>query len=191
MSTPIYFVGFITELERKEFIDPWTNYAGAFPIAPEHVMLQEKTAEKGKYRYISRHQPTKQDFNFSFMKGRTSENFSDHKARVVMLGGYSNSGRNIKGKHGNSESRIVVLTNKDLYDTDPYTLLVPDLTLTVYEPFFENCKYSSILEFGTKEADSRKLIDLLKQEKAGEEIAVYKTCRTNNLKGHKASAQTH
>jgi len=178
----IYFVGFITDLGRKEFIEPWTNYASKFPVAPEHIVLQERTEEKGKFRFISRHQPPKQDFNFSFMKGRSSENFSEHKARVVMLGGYNQSDRKIKGKHGTAETRIVVLSNKDIYELEPFVQVVPDLSLTIYEPFFENCKYSSIMEFGTREADTAKLLEYLKKEKAGEEISVYKTCRTPSLK---------
>jgi len=177
-----YFVGFITDLEKKDFIEPWSNYASAFPVKHDQVKLQERTDEKGKFRYISRHQLAGRDFNFSFMKGRTSENFSEYKARVMMLGGYSVSSRGIKGKHANAETRVVVLTNKDIYDLDPFTEIVPDLSLTIYEPFFENCKYSSIMEFSAKEADAKKLIEYLRAEKTGEEIAVYRNCKTPAFK---------
>jgi hypothetical protein len=170
----IHFVGFVTELARKEFIDPWTGYAAQFP---EKVKLQEKTEEKAKYKFISRHQLRGEDFNFSFMKGRNSENFSDHKARVIMLGGYHVSERSTRGKHDQADSRVMVMTNKDPDEFLPYTADLRDLSVTIHESFFENCRYSSILEFAAKEKDMKKLVELLKKEKAGEEIAIYRTCR--------------
>lgn len=174
----IHFVGFITKLEQQIFVDQWMQYAREFLSTPGSVILQEKTRNAGKYNYISQHAFNEEDFSFSFMKGRNTENFAEQKARVVMLGGYTPvemGNRQVKEK---DDIRMIVFFGQDnRVDVDMYRNLIQSSCLNVYQPFYENCMYGLILEFLTNKVDAVVLLDELLNRKENVEVSIYRTCR--------------
>lgn len=179
----IHFVGFITKLHRDKFEDQWVRYAKeSSPMSgSDGVILQEQTESNGKYKYLSQHEFHEEDFRFSFMKNRSSENFPEQKARVVMLGGYSPVEIGCKHWNEKSDAKVLVFFTHDRIDIDSYRNLPHVSCLNIYQPFYENCTYSHILEFFSKKNEARALVDGLLQRKEGEEISMYKRCQVSAI----------
>lgn len=171
-----HFVGFITRLEPPAFVDQWSHYATGSENGSNLFVLQETGAKAGKYKYVSRHEFGEQSFRFSFMKTRDSEHFPEQKARVIMFGGYipeETAGRTT-GKR-----RIRALFTSDRIELDAYRLLAPG-ALTIYQPFYENCLFSYILEFFVQDNKVDELVDELTKKNEAVDIAVYHECQIPN-----------
>lgn len=78
----------------------------------------QEANENARYKYISQHEFSEEEFSFSFMKDRSSENFPDQKARVVMLGGYMLAGT-AQGRYNiKTDTRMLVFLDRDMPDIE-------------------------------------------------------------------------
>lgn len=173
----VHFVGFISRLAKSEFVEEWMQYAKEFVTTADSVTLREKTEGNGKYKYISQHSFGEEDFSFSFMKDRHSENFPDQKARVIMMGGYSPVEIGFDPAES-SNTTVLAFFIKDRIDMEFYTGLVKAGSLNIYQPFYENCMYGYILEFLTNKAGSPLLIEEIQKRKEGAEVSIFLKCPT-------------
>ena len=177
----IHFVGFNSRLNREEFIDQWTQYAKNFTSTPGSVTLQEKNGKQGRFNYISQHVFEEEDFRFSFMKDRASENFPEQRGKVTMLGGYSPARIGHTTWREKTEIKVLVFLTNDRTDAEYFPSLYQTSSLNIYEPFYENCVYSRIVELFYSKAAFAAISDELLKRKDGEEISIYDRCRIPSL----------
>jgi hypothetical protein len=170
----IHFVGFVTQLGQQEFIDQWTPLAKTFDRG--NFILQQQSEITGKYKYLSRHMLGHQDFRFSFMKNKESENFPDQKTRVIMLGGYSSGGADQNRGQANGE-KVVIFSNHDQVDVEFYSQFG---RYVVHEAFYESCRYNHIIELSGRATWAPELESLLKK-KEGIEVAAYRACQAHSI----------
>jgi hypothetical protein len=171
----IQFVGFSTELPLEDFITQWENYTKEFRKVAGSMILQQDTARKSRYKFLSQHECREQDFRFAFMKGRNSEHFPDQKVKVVQAGGYSPVQVECKYSEDHTETKITVFLGHDEYDIDFYKKLEEYTYLNIYQAYFESCLYGYILEYFIPETGAAALITQLKA-RHGIEVATYREC---------------
>jgi hypothetical protein len=183
MSTTniVHFVGFTTRLQQDTFVDQWAQYARDFSSPGGSITLQEKTKGTGKFNFLSQHQFGEEDFRFSFMKGRASENFPEQKAKVTMLGGYVPVQVGHRQWRDKSESKLLVLFNHDVALIDNYFATLKVASLNIYEPFYENCMYGKVLEYFCSQSEMETLVTGLQSIKGDEEVCVYRRCKVPTL----------
>lgn len=173
----IQFIGFITSLETEKFLAQWEPYAKDFNkiTSPENMTLQQEVNEKSKYRFISLHEYKNHDFEFNFMKGKSSVYFPEQKVRVVQAGGYAPVQIGSKYQNQHRDVKILVFLSHDEYDIAFYQELSSHKSLSIYRAYYESCAYGNILEYYTAEEDAGELLQQLKMRPCAE-AAAYKDC---------------
>lgn len=174
----VQFIGFVTNLKHEEFSVPWEFYCKQFK-KDQGTNTLECAIEKAnfKYRYISHHRSTSIDFRFSFMKGRQSEHFPEHSAKVVQLGGYKQVDIYSKQSARKPGLKLFVFLSHEETDMSFFKQM-PFNHLNTYEAYYENCCYGNILEFFINPGDETAIMEHLKQ-KNKIELAVFR--ETNAL----------
>src|SRR4051812_19048364 len=85
----VQFVGFETSMALDDFTAQWERFAKRFIKQDIHtITLQQQVVTRSRFRYISRNKWSEDNFQFSFMGGRASDYFPDHRVKVVQAGGY-------------------------------------------------------------------------------------------------------
>lgn len=171
----IHFVGFTTRLSPDNFISQWSEYARQITDEP-NATLQSKTNGKTPYHFISQHECQEEDFRFSFMKGRNSENFPEQSAKVIELGGYSPIVLGQPHSDRRWETKVLMFLTKNGISSQLY-LSIHNLHPNIYEPFYENCLYSNIVEFATVGNETLLLMEQLKKNE-DMDMAIYTRCST-------------
>lgn len=173
----VQFVGFITSLESDNFIQRWEYYVKLMKEKKMKNTLQKQHSGKTRYRYISQHSGSPEDFKFAFMKKRDSEHFPEHNAKVVHIGGYTaiqlEASRNDRERNLN----LMLFVKNPEADLDFYRKLPEVKKLNIYQAYFENCAYAYILEFFVGEEDAASLVTTLgtreTHARLGDELAMY------------------
>src|SRR5215212_525009 len=170
----VQFVCFQTDLSLDTFIQSWEQYAKSLGKDVD-VLLHKQQSGKKKFKYVSRHTSSQDDFRFVFVKGKKPEHFVDYSVRVIQAGGYIplqiESVRDASVK----ESKVLVfLTNEP--DLKAFKNIGSYENLNIYQAYFESSAYSYIFEFfvGDKQLDS--FLEELKPLCNEDEIGVYKEC---------------
>lgn len=171
----IQFVCFITGLDSVEFLPQWEVYAREYEADARHSLLQLESEKKNRYKYISRHECSEDDFRFNFMKGRSSEHFPDQKVKVVQAGGYSLLAGSTLAKRKREELTLMVLLDHNDRDIDFYRQLSSRSSVNAYEAYFESCTYGHILEIYTTEILAPEILSRI-VARTGTESALYRTC---------------
>jgi hypothetical protein len=174
-DTIIQFVCFITNLRPDEFVPAWESYARRLMNKKTEPVLQQLTASKNKFRYISYHEWPGNDFHFSFMLGRNSEHFREQNVKVVQAGGYSLLQSEGKRKRTDNDTRLIVFISPNETDMEFYRLLPFYHHLTIYQAYYESCVYSYIMEFFVAKHDAEALEQLL-QQRPGVETGISREC---------------
>ena len=173
----VQFVGFATNLKLNDFIPRWEGYAQQLKSKnTESFLLQYSGETKNKFKYISQHEWSDADFDFTFMNERKSDSFPDHTVRVIQTGGYIPVQTQRKRNTENGDLKIIAFIGHDEREMNFYTELSPLYTsLNMYQAYYESCLYSYVLEFFVKEKNFQELMSQLKQ-RPGVETGVYKDC---------------
>lgn len=176
----VHFVGFATTLPFEDFNPLWESCLKRLNVSSQKVILDETIQEqKGTFKYISQHEHSSADFKFAFMKESTRANFPNQKVRVVQAGGYMAVQFQPFPTKTKGMVKIIAFTSQGDNELDFYQQQ-SFLQLNVYEAYFENCKYSHVLEYLVNEKDAPALFTELKT-RPGIEVALYKECRTSSL----------
>ena len=170
----IQFVNFITDLEVEEFVVKWEAFAReAMPGASP--MFLQLLSEKGRYKYVSKHECKDDDFHFAFKKGRNSDHFPEQKARIVQAGGYAAVQVDYRHPNKNGDLTIIAFVGHNELDIDFYRQLPTYRHLNIYQAYYESCTYGYILEFCTPEIDAPNLLQQIISRR-GTEAALYREC---------------
>lgn len=170
-DTIVQFVGFVTKLDWDEFMPQWEKYAHQFTKKAEGKIQQRETATKSGFKYLSLHELPDASFQFNFMKGRTSEHFPEQRVKVVQTGGYLAEQLSPISKT-KGLVKIVSFIHQDEVEMDFYKELPEALFMNIYQAYYENCAFSSIIEYFTTEQDAASLLEQL-QSRIGNEAAIY------------------
>lgn len=175
-DTIFQFVCFVTNLDFEEFVIKWELYAKRFMHKRVETTLQEQSQGKQKFKYISQHQWSQEDFQFSFMEGRkSSEHFPEHNVKVMQAGGYTALQIECPHNEPNGNIKVMAFISPNEHDIDFYKRSPSYRHLNIYEAYYESCTYSYIMEFFAEETE---LADLLLQlrTRTGIEVGIYKEC---------------
>jgi hypothetical protein len=141
----VQFVCFQTELELNTFIVSWEQYSKSLGKDVD-VLLHQQQSGKKKFKYVSRHTSSQDDFRFVFVKGKKPEHFVDYSVRVIQAGGEQ-------------------FKKLELYED-----------LNIYQAYFESSAYSYILEYFVTDKLVDSFLLQLKTLCNDDEIGVYKEC---------------
>ncbi len=174
----VHFVGFITAVEPEDFVPQWESFARNSSSRPGGMSLQQlqDTGMKRRFKYLSRHDHKDGNIRFSFMKERSSVHFPDQQVRVVQAGGYA-CVQSAPGKR--KDVSVMVFVNHKKTDNGFYSgLSFP--RPNIYQAYFENCLFSSVLEFLVP---GNKTTGLLEELRSVEdiEVSLYRECMVPHL----------
>lgn len=172
----VQFVGFVTKLKPQEFTENWHQYSNQSKEQLRTTKLHEATGGKttNRYSYLSQHFSDSAEFKFAFMKGKSSENFPERMAKVVLMGGYTAIQLELTRHERTNEQMLVVFLNGDETELDFYREQQYQY-LNIYQAYYENCSYSYILEYFVAADDAEELINILKT-RSHNELALFKEC---------------
>ena len=175
-DTLVQFVCFETALELDAFLPQWEHFVKeSANKKPEAIILQQALS-KTRYKYVSEHIWPQDDFQFVFMKGRRSEHFPESRVKVVQAGGYTPLQIGHK-KHDEEDAvKIMVFTSNAQTDISSLTSLQTYRSLNVYQAYYESSMYVYVLEYFVQETNVADLVQQLKTQAPGAEIAIYREC---------------
>jgi hypothetical protein len=171
-DTIVHFVCFDTTLDITPFMQRWEEYTRSENSDANVTMQQSKT--KNSFRYIAQHHCTAGELRFAFTK---SSRKSPHIAHIGIAeqeaGGYSVLQAERMGNTRANESKIFVFINSAQADIDAYRNLSVHGKLNIYSAYYENCKYTFIMEYFIPNKYAAALEEQLNKF-AGVETGVYK-----------------
>lgn len=175
-DTLVQFVCFETALEPDVFVPQWERFAKeSGNKKPEAIILQQAMS-KTRYKYVSEHIWPQDDFQFVFMKGRHSEHFPESRVKVVQAGGYTALQTGQKKHTDENAIKIMVFTNNAQIDISSLASLQTYRSVDVYQAYYESSLYAYILEYFVQEIHAADLLQQLKTQVPGAEIALYREC---------------
>jgi hypothetical protein len=155
----VQYVCFATKLEPAEFSPLWKEFAKRFTHASSISLYEVPKKDKSRFRYISRLTSKGSDFRFAFMKERNSDHFPEQAAKVIQLGGYSPIQVQTK-KTTKKDVKVLAFLDKNNFDVD-FCQQQQYISLDIYEAYFENCRYSYIMEYYVQEKELPLLLEQL------------------------------
>lgn len=171
----VQFVCFETPVDTDAFISQWEQYNDLVKIKQE-VTLQQESAYKCRYQFISQHRYNADETNFIFKKGKRSSHILEVEMRVKEIGGYSQI--QIESRHDTEEdeSKILLFLNTNEANLKFFRNLPDYNYLNIYQAYFESCNYTYILEYFIENINAEQFIELVKNENRNAEIGMYKEC---------------
>jgi hypothetical protein len=176
----VQFVGFITGLDFDNFIDKWERYAKRLMNNKSRMISQLQPDTKSRFSYVSHHEWSSQDFQFSFMNERKSEHFPEHNVKVVQMGGYTPLQVQRDHKREYEGSKVMAFIGHSESDIEFYKQAADYDYLNIYQAYYESCAYAYVMEFFIPGKDVSGFIDQLKK-RPGVETGVYKECMVTKV----------
>lgn len=175
-NTVVQFECFETNIETDQFLSSWEFYAKRFVTKGIDVTLQKQVTKKSRYKYVSQHECPEDGFNFSFMKGRFSENFPEANVRVVQAGGYEVLQMQCEHDADPKDVKIMLFIKNDR-ELDECRKAPFYQVLNIYQSYFESCLYAYIVEFFVKENLADDFITWVNSNTTVAEPGIYKECK--------------
>jgi hypothetical protein len=175
INTIVQFVEFETELDSEAFIPKWEQYKESMHTKHD-VILQQHVLKNGKFKYISQHRCPSNEFQFTFNKERRVSKAREAEIRKRLAGGYSVLQLETIGETKADESKILVFILDPRTDLDSFRQFCVHGKLNIYEAYFENCRFTYILEFFVKNEYAADVLQQLKILTSFDEAGIYKEC---------------
>ena len=173
-DTLFQFVGFETTVNLDDFTSQWENFARKFFKQDIHaITLQQQVKFKNRFKYMSLNEWPQDNFRFSFMEGRGSDYFPDHRVKVVQVGGYTPV--HLECESHLHEVKIILLVNEEDVSEKAF-LKMPYHFLNIYQAYYQSCLYSHIIELFTEDGNAPELYDRLKKRFAHGDAGMYREC---------------
>jgi hypothetical protein len=169
----VQFVCFETTLDTEQFIRRWEDYKRS--VNSDLDVILQQSEKDGAYKYIAQHYCAKEEIQFDFTKAPRSSRIAQAGIKTNQAGGYSVLHSERKDNAHAGESKVFVFLVHPKIDLNNYTHPLTHSKLNVYQAYYENCRYSYILEFFVKNKYLVELVDQLKQYNAAE-TGIYKEC---------------
>lgn len=167
----VQFVGFITNLDINEFGPSWESFAGRVSKNRVEIKLEQQ-AEQSRFRYLSHVIWPEEEFLCSFKDKKRTDNFPEHKVKLVQAGGYS-ALQVQKKPNSSNRTKITAFIGHDDRNLSFYNS-IPNCDTNIYQAYYESCSYAYIYEFFVdKESVAGLLVEL---KKHGAEVGIYEEC---------------
>ncbi|HEV8083158.1 MAG TPA: hypothetical protein VGP55_08165 [Chitinophagaceae bacterium] len=179
----VQFVCFETTLDKEPFIKRWEQYTRSLH-SNVGVTLQQ-SEKNGVFRYIAQHRFSSGELQFVFSKEPRTSRLAQVHIKTMQAGGYTIlQAERLHDTLGNERKIFVFLTDPNV-DLNIYKELFTPVKLNIYEAYYENCKYSYILEYFVKTKDAPALLEKLNLYDSVED-GTYKECTlAKTLKNNK------
>ena len=173
-NSKVQFIIFDTILPAEAFMKRWKEYTRS-SNSDADVTLQQSD-RNGAFRYIAGHRFAHEEVQFVFEKGRPSSRIPRESIKSEMAGGYSILQAGRLSDTGPGERKIFAFITDPAIDLGVYKELSQGGELNIYEPYYQNCKYSFILEYFVKSKPAQRLVEQLKNLEIAD-AGVYKECK--------------
>ena len=173
-NTKVQFVLFDTILPAEPFMKRWKEYTRS-SNSDADVTLQQ-SGRNGAFRYIAEHRFAGEEVQFVFTKEKRSSRFAQEVIKSEMAGGYSVLQSERLSDTGPHERKIFAFISDPATDLRIYKDLSREGKLNIYEPYYQNCKYSFVLEYFIKSKLAEGLVEQLKNLEIAD-AAVYQECK--------------
>jgi hypothetical protein len=174
-DTLFQFVGFETAVNLDDFTSQWENFARRFFKKDIHtITLQQQVRSKNRFRYMSINEWPQDNFRFSFMDGRGSDYFPDHRVKVVQAGGYTPIHLECES-HTQEEMKLLLFINADEVSASAFSKM-PYHFLNIYQAYYQSCLYSHIVELFAGDEEAIELYERLKKHFAHCDAGMYREC---------------
>ena len=173
-NSKVQFIIFDTILPAEAFMKRWKEYTRS-SNSDADVTLQQSD-RNGAFRYIAGHRFAREEVQFVFEKGRPSSRIPRESIKSEMAGGYSILQAGRLSDTAANERKVFAFITDPAIDLRVYKELSPAGELNIYEPYYQNCKYSFILEYFVKSKPAERLVEQLKNLEIAD-AGVYKECK--------------
>jgi hypothetical protein len=168
----VHFVCFDTTLDIAPFMQRWEEYTRS-DSSNTHVTMQQSIT-KNSFRYVAQHYCTAGELRFAFTKStRKSPHIAHINITELEAGGYSVLQAERKDNAHANESKVFVFINSAQADINAYRQLSVHGKLNIYSAYYENCKYTFIMEYFVPNKYAAALVEQLSKF-ADAETGVYK-----------------
>ena len=168
----VQFVCFETALDKEQFLKRWEQYTHSLNSNVDVTLQQSE--RNGIFRYIAQHRFASHELQFNFS--------NEPRSRIVHVpiktsqaGGYSILQSERLDDSVHNESKIFVFLTDSIVDLDIYKQLLPPGNLNIYEAYYENCRYSYILEYFVETKNTANIQEALEQFSISD-VGIYKEC---------------
>ncbi|MEO5564156.1 MAG: hypothetical protein ABIR18_11995 [Chitinophagaceae bacterium] len=173
----VQFVCFETKIDTGEFLQQWERLMNGITGKNKLPEVINKAITKTRFNYISKHQWPQDDFQFVFKKNRRgTERFAESRVRVVQAGGYVP----VQIEHEQNEDddicNIIIFNSSHETDFNVFKKLESKQKVNIYQAFYENCMYGSIIEYFISKEEAPALHEELKTKFPDLEIVTYEDC---------------
>ena len=169
----VQFVVFETTLDSEEFLLRWGQYEQ--PVHNDtRVTLQKHTMKNGKFKYVSQHRCSPEDFQFVFDRERKKTRTAEAEVRKKLAGGYKPVHLESSGAAKPGENKIILFAPDPRTDLNSFMQFTGRGRMNIYEAYFENCEYAYIFEFFVKNENPGGIVQELKSLTSHAEAGVYK-----------------
>ncbi len=167
----VQFVCFETKLNKEEFVKRWGQFGHSLNSNTD-VTLQQSEKD-GVFKYIAQHRLASDELEFKFSsEGRTSR-IVQIPIRTTQAGGYSVLQTKRSHDTASNESKVFVFFTTPKVDLNIYKKLFAGGDLNIYQAYYENCKFTYILEYYTKTKDAAQVLQQLSDHDIAD-IGIYK-----------------
>lgn len=173
----VQFVCFDTEMETDAFFSLMNNYLRRNKV-PTTVIHE---AQNGRFKYISRHFASKNDFHFVFSKAKYNDSSAKPNLKIIQAGGYCILQQNHQPDADTGLVTVMVFLQQGTTDITAFYGMGNYKYLNIYEAYYENCLYPYILEFFTGEYHADELLKELKLQPEFAYAGIYKECLTQEV----------
>ncbi|HEV8507912.1 MAG TPA: hypothetical protein VGQ53_21050 [Chitinophagaceae bacterium] len=172
-ETIIQFVAFETALDSTDFFTQWEQYKRSMD-GQWNATLQQHTLKSGKFKYVSQHRCSADEFQFVFQKERRWSKFPEVEVRKKLAGGYSVLQCESVKEAAAGESKILIFIDDYGADLDSFRHFCVHSKLNIYEAYYENCIFTYILEVFVKDEQANDLLQQLEIRASFSEAGIYK-----------------
>lgn len=170
----VQFVCFETTLDTAEFIAKWEQFSGS--VNRNTDIHRHASKKNGLFRYVVQQRCLPGEFRFILERKRGPSMATEVTIKAEQVGGYSILQLNRSQKTKADESKVFAFLPNPVADPELYRKMNIPGSFNIYEPYYENCRYESILEFFVKDNLAEKLLYELKEYAHGAEVGIFKEC---------------
>lgn len=174
-QTIVQFVVFETTLDSREFFVRWEQYNRSINDEAS-ATLQRHVLENGKFKYVSQHKCSSNEFRFLLNTERRSSKNPVAEIRKKLTGGYSAIQLEYAGETKADESKIMIFVLDPSADLDGFRQFSVHGKLNIYQAYYENCEFAYILEFFVKNEYAADVLQQLKILTSFAEAGIYTEC---------------
>jgi hypothetical protein len=168
----IQFVCFDTALDKEQFLKRWEQYTHSLNSNVDVTLQQSE--RNGIFRYLAQHRFASHELQFKFSNEPRSL-IVHVPIKTFQAGGYSILQSEKLDDSVRYESKIFVFLTDSVVDLDIYKQLFVGSILNIYQAYYENCKYTYILEYFVETKNTANLQKALEQFSISD-VGIYKEC---------------